>query len=204
MLTDYGIVGISSGGQPVPAPGAYKFHIAPEVITSGNINFQTDIYQTGLTLFRLACGLSHLRAKQSALGWDDYYQAAHDGKLITKADFAPFVPTRLRGIILKAIESDPSQRYQSALDMRRAIEKLVFPGYWTVNATGELVGFSGTHEYRLEKQATGGKKYCVTSLKKNLNSGNETKVAAFCARNLTSGQAEAVSMKFIRHVVAGS
>jgi eukaryotic-like serine/threonine-protein kinase len=204
MLTDYGIVGISSGGQPVPAPGAYRFHMAPEVVTGGNINIETDVYQTGLTLFRLACGLSHLRAKQSALGWDDYYQAANDGKLITKSDFPPFIPTRLRSVILKAVEADPTQRYRSALDMRRAIEKLAFPGYWTVNAAGELIGLNGGNEYRFEKQATGGNRFRVTSYKKNLNSGNETKVSAFCERNLTSSQADAFSAKFVKHVVMGS
>jgi serine/threonine protein kinase len=204
MLSDYGIVGVSSGGQSVAAPGAYRFHMAPEVVTGGNINIQTDIYQTGLTLFRLACGLSHLRSKQSTLGWDDYYQAAHDGKLITKNDFTPFVPTRLQSIILKAIEPDPALRYQSALEMRRAVEKLAFPGHWTVNPSGELIGSSGRNEYRFEKHATGGKRFCLTSYKKSLNSGHQTKVSAFCGRNLTSSQADALSGKFIKHVVTGS
>src|SRR5680860_1452041 len=154
MLADYGIAGVSSGGQSVTAPGAYRFHMAPEVVAGGNINLHTDIYQTGLTLFRLACGLSHLRAKQSTLGWDDYYQAANDGKLVTKNDFPPFVPARLRSIILKAIAPDPAQRYQTALEMRRAVEKLAFPGYWTVNAAGELIGLNGGKEYRFEKKAT--------------------------------------------------
>ena len=92
MLTDYGIVGVSSGGQPVAAPGAYRLHMAPEVVTGGNINIQTDIYQTGLTLFRLACGVSHLRTKLCVLGWNNYCQSASDGKLVTLSDFPPISP----------------------------------------------------------------------------------------------------------------
>jgi len=204
MLTDYGIVGVSANGQPVAAPGSYRLHMAPEVITGGQINIQTDIYQAGLTLFRLACGLSHLRSKQATLGWGDYFHAIQNGKLVTKNDFPSFVPTRLQSIILKAIATNPTQRFQAALEMRRAVEKLAFPGHCTVDATGQLVGTNGHNAFRFEKQATGSRKFSLASYKKNLNSGNEIRVSAFSGRDLTSSQADALLGKFIKHVVTGS
>ena len=123
---------------------------------------------------------------------------------MTLSDFPPYIPTRLRSIILKAIDPDPNRRYQSALEMRRALEKLGFPGYWTVNSSGQLIGVNGGKEYRFDKKPTGNNQFCLTSYKKNLSSGNETKVSAFCERNLTSKQVNALLGKFIKHVVTGS
>lgn len=204
MLTDYGIVGISAGGQPVPAPGAYRLHMAPEVLAGGNINIQTDIYQVGLSLYRLACGLSCLSTKLAALGWNDYCQAITAGKLLLPSDFPPHIPNRLRNIILRAVAVDSGARYQSALEMRRALEKLAFPGHWTIDSSGNMLGVNGHNEYRFEKQASTGNRFSVTSFRKNTRTGNETRASQFCARDLTSGQADKLLGNFIKYVVAGS
>lgn len=204
MLTDYGIVGISAGGQPVAAPGAYGPHIAPEVLTGGNISIQTDIYQVGLSLFRLACGLSWLRAKLIALGWNDYCQAIKAGKLIGQSDFPAHIPNRLRTIILRAVHADPSARYQSALEMRRVLEKLVFPGHWTIDPSGKMLGVNGHNEFRFEKQASAANRFSVTSFRKNTRTGHETRTSRFCANDLTSKEAEKLLGTFIKYVVAGS
>lgn len=203
MLTDYGIMGVSSNGQPTAAPDAYRLHMAPEVLSTGQISVQTDIFQTGLTLYRLATGLSALRMKQASLGWNDYYAAVNAGTLLTPSDFPPYIPSALRRIILKAVHPDPAERYQTALEMRRAIEKLSYPGYWTVMPNGELVGTNGNYEYRVEK-TTSGSLCSVASFKKNLKSGNETRVSDFCARDLKPREAAALIDKLIKQVVTGS
>jgi len=93
MLSDYGIMRISSNGQPVPAPGSYKLHQAPEVVSGGNVSVTTDIYQVDLTLFRLPPDSQRLRPRE------DYYFAATAGNPIVKNDFPPFVPAALRRIL---------------------------------------------------------------------------------------------------------
>jgi serine/threonine protein kinase len=204
MLTDYGIVGISAGGQPVPAPAAYRLHMAPEVLAAGNINIQTDIYQVGLSLFRLARGLSCLSTKLTALGWPDYCHAINAGKLIGQSDFPAHIPNRLRNIILRAVNTDPSARYQSTLEMRRALEKLAFPGHWTIDPSGRMLGINGHNEFRFEKHASAGNRFSVTTFRKNTRTGNETRASKFCARDLTSGEADKLLGTFIKYVVAGS
>ena len=202
MLTDYGIMGTSANGQPTAAPDAYKFHMAPEVYASRQISVQTDIFQTGLTLYRLAVGLSTLRAKQAALGWVQYHAAIEAGHLVEQADFPDFIPGAVRRVIEKALQPDPAKRFQSALDMRREIEKLSFPGFWTADASGQLVGSDGRHEYRCEKMPIGAR-FNVTALKRNISTGRETRVSEFSERNLTSRTADALIGKFIKHVVRG-
>jgi serine/threonine protein kinase len=204
MLSDYGIVGVSSNGLPVPAPGAYRLHMAPEVINGGNISVLTDIYQAGLTLYRLTTGLSALRTKQAALGWNDYYKAIAAGKLVEGPDFPAYVPHSVRRIILRAVDPDPANRFQTALEMRRAVEKLSFPGHWTVDSMGTLIGFSGNHQFRFEKVSTKPNRFSVTAFKKNKISGNETRVSEFCNRDLPGKQADGLIDKFVKNVVTGS
>jgi serine/threonine protein kinase len=178
--------------------------MAPEMLARGNINIQTDIYQVGLSLFRLACGLSCLRDKLAALGWNNYCQAINAGKLITESGFPAHIPNRLRNMILRAVNTDPSARYQSALEMRRALEKLVFPGHWTIDPSGNMLGISGHNEFRFEKQAGVGNRFSVTSFRKNTRTGNETRASKFCARDLTSRDADKLLDHLIKYVMAGS
>ena len=178
--------------------------MAPEVIVGGSISVLTDIYQAGLTIFRLACGVSELRSKLSSLGWNDYCKAVTDGTLVSKDEFAHHVPASVRRIILKASHPDPAERFQTALEMRRAIEKLSFPGHWTVDPSGQSIGMNGHNQFRFEKLSTGVKVFSVTSYKKNQRTGHEVRVSEFCGRDLTSGQANALVEKFIKSVVTGS
>ena len=202
LLSDYGIVGVSSNGQPTAAPNAYSLHKAPEVITSGQIGIQTDVFQTGLTLYRLAVGLSALHAKQSQLGWAAYFAAVTAGKLLTKADMPSFVPHALQRVILRAVAADPMRRFQSALEMRRAIERMNFAGQWTIDGTGRLIGRVTHNEFRFEKVPAAAK-FSVTSYRRNLKTGHEVRISDFSGRNLTDKQANTLIEKFVRNVVTG-
>lgn len=203
MLTDYGIVGITQDGAPVPPPTFYKIHAAPEVVNHHGITAQTDVFQAGLTLFRLLIGLDTLRHKFTAMGERDYYQAVQDGNLITASDFPAYVPSRLRRIILRAISPDLDERYSSALEMRREFEKLHYPGYWTIDATGAFVGHNGAYQYRYEQHKKNGNRFEVTSFRKSAATGRETRFTRFCATNLTNAQAKQHIGRFVKAVVEG-
>ncbi|PRY19159.1 protein kinase-like protein, partial [Aliiruegeria haliotis] len=203
MLTDYGIVGVTQGGAPIPAPMFYKIHAAPEVHTSSGITAQTDVFQAGLTLFRIAVGLNDLRQKFSALGEQSYYDAVAQAQLISVSDFPTFVPSRLRRIILKATHPDLNERYGSALEMRRELEKLNYPGFWTVDASGDFIGFNGAYIYRIAETKKAGNAYDVTAFRRSKKTGRETRVSKFCQCNLSSAVAKREVAKFIKAVVEG-
>ncbi len=203
MLTDYGIVGITQGGAPVPSPMFYKIHAAPEVHSTSGITAQTDVFQAGLTLFRIAVGLNDLRQKFSALGEQAYYDAVSQAQLITASDFPTFVPSRLRRIILKATHPDSSERYGSALEMRRELEKLNYPGFWTIDASGDYVGYNGAYIYRFSETKKAGNVYDVTAFKRSRKTGRETRFSRFCQSNVSSAAAKREVEKFVKAVVEG-
>ena len=203
MLTDYGIVGITQDGAPVPPPNFYKIHAAPEVLNANAISAQTDVFQAGLTLFRLLVGLDTLRQKFNALGEQAYYSALINSDLISSTDFPAYVPARLRRIVQKAIHSDLNERYKSALDMRRDLEKLNYPGYWTVEPNGNFVGYNGSYSYRYDQNKKAGNKYDVVSLRQNRKTGRENRCVQYCHSNVTNAVAKREIAKFVKNVVEG-
>lgn len=203
MLSDYGITGVSSNGAPVAAPNAYVLHRAPEVVATGNIGVSSDIFQVGMTLARLLIHLDHLRWVRASIGSARYEQDIAAGTLLTPKDFGCHIPAAVRRVILKAIQPDLAQRYSSALEMRRALEKLDYPGHWTVDAVGKEVGKCGTYEFTHVVSPGAGGNFDVTCTKRNVISGNSQRITPFCHRGLTQKQAERAVAKFKQFVVTG-
>lgn len=203
-LADYGIVGVSANGAPVQPSSWYVLHAAPETVAGNGIEARTDIFQTGLTLFRLLAGLSALEAKFNALGDAAYADALAKGTLIARTDFPPFIPNAVCRAVMTSIDPDPAKRFQSALDMRRALEKLSFAGHWTVDATGTLFGEDARHTYRLEHTPAGGSNASVAAFRTNRISGRETRISQFTKTNLGNVEANRLAVSFMKAVVEGN
>lgn len=201
VLSDYGITCCSPTGGITSSHGFYKLHAAPETLDSNIVCVQTDIYQVGLTMLRLLNGIGYLADKFSALGESAYNDLVSKGKLISDKDFLPYIPTAVKTVIKKATAHDATARYQSALEMRRALEKLTFPGYWTSDETGKLIGYKGNDQYFYKEEQLSEHIYNFVAKKRNQKSLRETKVMAFCKNNLTKSELEKQKNKFIHEVV---
>jgi serine/threonine protein kinase len=201
ILTDYGIVGISLDGKPVAPVNWYVLHAAPEVSTG--IDARTDIFQMGLTLFRLLVSIGDLEARYGVMGRNDYLAALAAGTLLRPADFPPHVPASVRRAILRAIAADPADRFQTALEMRRALERLSFAGHWTVDPTGNFVGVGNGWTYRFELLQKTRSQFSFLAFRRNAASGNETAIRKFSARDVTKAEAFALHKQFVAAVVNG-
>lgn len=203
MLSDYGITGVSTNGAPVAAPDAYLLHRAPETRATGNVGVSSDIFQVGMTLARLLLGLNHLRAIWASVGRADYEDEIDAGRLLTVKDFPSHIPASVRRVVLKAVHPDPNQRYTSSLEMRRAIEKLNFPGHWSVDATGNEFGRDRSYEYAYEVTPASSGNFDVTCFRRGIASGKTQRITKFCRKALTSKQAEKAISDFKCFVVTG-
>ncbi|WP_053109363.1 hypothetical protein [Thiopseudomonas alkaliphila] len=148
ILTDYGISCASPGLKPAKAPNAYILHKAPETIETGNITLSTDIYQVGLTLFRLLNGVGTIRDLRNRVGNEKFEELKAKGSVPRRQDYLPFIPPPLARVISRATKADPAARFQSALDMRRALEAIAVAGYWTTDTKGDYLGVSGNQTFR--------------------------------------------------------
>lgn len=202
ILTDYGISCASPGLKPAKAPNAYSLHKAPETIETGNITLSTDIYQVGLTLFRLLNGVGTIRDLRNSVGNEKFEELKAKGKVPRRQDYLPFIPPSLARVISKATRADPADRFQSALDMRRALEAIAVSGYWTTDATGSYFGVSGNQTFRFtqEKNKHG---YKFDAFRTRLDSGHETRVAKMSGSKLNSDDLKKHIKLFMLAVVNG-
>jgi hypothetical protein len=126
------------------------------------------------------------------------------GRLIEAADYQPFIPRALKTIVNKSISMNPSDRYGSALDMRRALEALSFPGYWTCDATGRPIGYSGGHRFHFEELALPSGLFNFRALKTSGLSRRITNVSAYSDNRLTRAQVDDLKKKFMQFIVTGN
>lgn len=202
VLTDYGISCLSPDLKPTQAPNAYVLHRAPETNTDNNISIQTDIYQGGLTLFRLINGIGLLRDLRDSLGRDRFEELKAQNKIPRKQDYQPFVPSNIKRIVTKATKAEPAERYQSALEMRRALESVHLHGYWTTDATGSYIGYFNNQTFRYEVTKTP-KGFKFTPYRKRLESGKENRIGVREKTGLSQKEINKCICDFMLDVVNG-
>lgn len=93
---------------------------APEQITSKDeISAATDLYALGITFYELLTGVNP---------FSDTSEAVTLAKQITQTlPNHEAVPRKLMKVLLKATQKDAAKRYQSALEMKEAIQKAAMP-----------------------------------------------------------------------------
>lgn len=128
LLSDFGLARPMNFAGIAAQDRLYNKMIPPEVTLGGDHFDRTfDIYQFGLTLYRMCNGDDAFNAQYAAYGagvafdrlrFRDDLRAGHFPERRT---FPPHVPSRLRAVIQKCIETNPLNRYQSALDVSNAL-----------------------------------------------------------------------------------
>lgn len=105
----------------------YGKMIPPEATVTDHFDRRFDIYQVGLTLYRMANGNDHFNAQFEAYGPPENFDRAafrfdvRNGKFPDRSTFLPHIPSTLRNVIKRCLEIDPANRYQSAIDVVNAM-----------------------------------------------------------------------------------
>ncbi len=205
ILADYGISLAYNPKDGAKTSSFYRIHCAPETHRENHIHPQSDIYQVGCTLYRLVNGIGSIK--------DDFYrlkdinlfnQHKEKGKIPNKNGYTQFIPTQLKKFINKAVDFNPTQRFQSALEMRRAIERLNFLGDWTIGNDGLPVGRSGDYRFTYEIEIRPKMKFSLITWKEHLYTNRRTKVGAYTQCNLNKTQLGVLQKEVINKVINGS
>lgn len=202
LLTDYGISGYSPSCGPMVPKNAYVIHQAPETASANPvISFSTDIYQMGLTLYRLVNGITCLENEYIKLGDVAFNQAKVNGKLISSGSYMAFIPSSIKRIISKCVAPNPNDRYSSALEMRREIEKLQFRGAWDVDLNGRMIGCGSACNYIYDIQPKPNSLYDFTASKINKSSNRQTKISEYCRANLVKKDLDSIQKEYFKFVI---
>jgi eukaryotic-like serine/threonine-protein kinase len=124
-LVDFGIAKATNEQGSLTAngelKGKYSF-MAPEQILSGDVDRRADVFALGITLYMLVTGRHPFKTntKQSVLGAITSLEPA-----IPPRKYVSACSPELEAVVLKALEKDPNQRFQSTDAMRVALENAV-------------------------------------------------------------------------------
>ena len=202
VLADYGISSFSIDKNPVSPKSIYIIHGAPETLcaTSPQISVSTDIYQLGCTAYRLVNGISEIK-KDIVQDPEHFVEAKIKGKIPSR-NYKPYVPKKLAAVINKAIDVNPQNRYASAIDMKHALEKLFFPGFWTTNPTNisELIGYGNNYSYTYKIIPKANSLFDFFAYQTTKNN-KTTQKHDFCKKNITTKEKDKLLKDYFEWVI---
>jgi eukaryotic-like serine/threonine-protein kinase len=138
MIADFGQSKLL-GPSGISAPGPmYMRSIPPEVFATGVASVESDIYQAGLTLYRMFNGEPFYQDEIART--KDLAGALRSGRFPNRSHFMPQVPSGIKRVIRKALKEDPVERYQTAAEMQDALARVGIGNNWqtTLLPAGEV------------------------------------------------------------------
>ncbi|MEL6149467.1 MAG: protein kinase [Chloroflexota bacterium] len=121
ILTDFGIAriltetGLTQSGMAVGTPA----YMSPEAALGQDIDERADIYALGVMLYEMLTGNVPYSADTPLAVIMKHVNAP----LPTRDDFGEMIPQHVEGVILKAMAKEPADRYDTAGDMRDALDE---------------------------------------------------------------------------------
>ncbi|MFC6647464.1 protein kinase [Granulicella cerasi] len=119
-------------GQPIEAPpvgatytarGGTIAYMAPEQFVTGQSSVQSDIFALGLILYEMVSG-RHPFHRPDAQDVQSI-RAIQYAEPPNLREIVPNVPQELESVILRCLEKNPSERYQSAAEVREGLKTIL-------------------------------------------------------------------------------
>ena len=123
ILMDFGIAKIVGGDHVHTATGATigtAAYMAPEQVRGSEVDQRADIYSLGVILFELVSGRPPFEGKSAmTVMMKHLEEPVPDIRVLNTA-----VPDILVGILEKSLAKDPANRFNSALEIRDALQRV--------------------------------------------------------------------------------
>lgn len=180
---------------------AYISHLAPEVYSSRTFSVASDIYACGVTLYRLVNGDSYL----PKLPLMETMHACMGGKYPDRTHYRYFIPKSLKMVINKAMHVDPSKRYQSAQEMRHALERIVVKVNWIEMISPNVYQWNckrSNKYYEVTQAKITDNRWSVT-IRKGRSEKTLRKITAMCKTCLTKAKADQTTRRILQDFVLG-
>ena len=120
------------------APGTVAY-MSPEQARGEQLDGRTDLFSLGVTLYEMATGTKPFQGETPALLLD----AVLTSQPARPRELNSAIPTKLEGIILKAMAKERKARHQTAAELRAELERLAPTrkdvARWPLAAAGSLL-----------------------------------------------------------------
>jgi serine/threonine protein kinase len=124
LLADFGIAKMIDDSQQLTPPGqsvGTAIYMAPERATTTAADVRTDLYSVGVVLYEMLTGKVPFDGLSPVDVLRKHIHAAPPPPLSVN----PGLPTFVEPMLLQALAKRPVDRYQSAADMTREIERVI-------------------------------------------------------------------------------
>jgi serine/threonine protein kinase len=121
-LTDFGLAKIQRAGATTVThiAGGSLYYSPPEQLDGlGDVDHRGDIYSAGMTMYEAVAGTVPFEETDSDFR---IREKIVRGKIRPPAEHRPDIPSCLNDIVMKAIAQKPERRFQSATEMRAALD----------------------------------------------------------------------------------
>lgn len=119
-LADFGQSRIADMAGFAAMPDMYAMHVPPEALSASHLTRLADVYQAGLTLYRMCIGHAAWERQVAPFGGQvtgPFCDALQHSKFPDRNAFPEHIPTRLRTLVQKALRIDPDKRWPTVLDL---------------------------------------------------------------------------------------
>lgn len=186
LLSDFGLADYTDENGWYNVTYHYLKHTAPEIHQDhgsglGLATVQFDIFQIGLTLYRMCAGDSAFnyqfeKARNSKGG---FINALENKKFPTRDIILPHIPEALMKIVCKCLEVDVKMRYSNVRDILNDLAKIDFAGLdwqYTATSTGHQWCCEDEEgaQYTVSTNAQNHKEYHVTKNKRKYKPKSRT------------------------------
>lgn len=137
MLSDFGLATtVPRGGTA--SPYGYLTHVAPEVLRTGKTSKSSDIYALGVTAYRLVNGDAFLPEVSDP---SDVQDLILSGDYPNRDYYRPYVPNKIKRIINQCMAMRKTDRFGSASDFRKALERIRIHCDWRLRRKRRVVTY---------------------------------------------------------------
>lgn len=166
-------------------------------LVSDELSRQSDIYQVGITIYRMVNG-NRIWHEQLKLYSIDNIKV---GRFPDRKRYLPHVPLKIRKIINKCLEIDIEKRYSNVIDILNDLSLVECTANWLYKVDEDK-----NEIWRLEEQnkitticLSKEDKHCsLKTIKANKSTGRETRVVNMCKNNITEKEAYKLIVDFTK------
>ncbi|MEP7375884.1 MAG: serine/threonine-protein kinase [Chitinophagaceae bacterium] len=200
LVSDFGLSSSMNSLGFSGVAAVYPKQIPPEYFTQSHHSMLYDIFDCGLTLYRMCNGNKQYNQQGSLYTTQaDYIHAIQSGKFPDRTSYLPHIPKSLRKVINKSIEVDQSKRHQTVLEMMNDLAGINDLLDWQYSEN------LGTSQWELDLDdkifsvtlTSSGSLFDINTNKTMKNSGNTTKVHALCKTGLVLKDVEKTVSQFL-------
>lgn len=192
LLSDFGLSKHTDLHGQAGQDRIYSKMLPPEALNGDSFTATFDIYQLGLTLYRMCNGNSMFydqfhRYGSSPATFDRtaFHYDLRNGRFPDRGVFLEHIPAKLIKVVKKCLEPDPANRYPAAIDVANALADIdgnVLDWQYSVNGQDKTWAKScDGRECTLVVSADGS-----SVATKQTSSVNTTRIKKFCAPALTA------------------